>query len=155
MSPTSLDHRIPPPVVFLASAALAWLLRWLTPAWSFALPARAPLAIGWAVVGVVLGFLGMLVFRHAGTTIDPHAPNHTRALVQSGPYRISRNPMYLGLACVLIALCIHLANPLTFVAVAAFIAYLTRFQIQPEERVLLEKFGEPYARYLRTVRRWL
>ncbi len=63
--------------------------------------------------------------------------------------------MYLGLALVLLGVCAYLANPLTILAVAAFIAYLTRFQIMPEERVLLENFGESYVQYTASVRRWL
>ena len=63
--------------------------------------------------------------------------------------------MYLGMACVLLGYCVYLANPLSVLAVAAFCAYITRFQIIPEERLLLGKFGEAYARYKLAVRRWI
>lgn len=63
--------------------------------------------------------------------------------------------MYLGLALALLGFCVYLSNPLTVVAVVCFIAYLTRFQIVPEERVLLKKFGETYAQYMQSVRRWV
>lgn len=155
MALTPLDHKVPPPVVFLVAAGAAWLLRWLFPALTFTFPGRSVLTILCVLAGIGLGFWGMLAFRRAGTTIDPHAPERTCAFVGTGPYRVSRNPMYLGLAWVLLAVCIHLGNAATLFALAGFIAYLTRFQIRPEERVLLAKFGEPYARYLRTVRRWL
>ena len=76
-------------------------------------------------------------------------------MVQGGPYRFTRNPMYLGMACVLLGACAWLANPLALLAVFVFVGYITRFQIMPEERALLGKFGGAYADYLRRVRRWL
>jgi protein-S-isoprenylcysteine O-methyltransferase Ste14 len=63
--------------------------------------------------------------------------------------------MYVGMGMFLLAYSIYLANPVSVVAVVAFVAYITRFQIIPEERLLLSKFGESYASYTRSVRRWL
>jgi protein-S-isoprenylcysteine O-methyltransferase Ste14 len=63
--------------------------------------------------------------------------------------------MYVGLAFLLLAYCTYLANPVSVVAVLAFVAYVTRFQIIPEERLLLSKFGESYASYKLAVGRWL
>jgi len=68
---------------------------------------------------------------------------------------LTRNPMYLGLALILFSFCIYLGNPLSILAVIAFIAYITRFQIIPEERALTEKFGQSYTQYRNSVRRWL
>lgn len=63
--------------------------------------------------------------------------------------------MYLGLALALLGFCAFLANPVTIAAVVTLVAYLTWFQIMPEERVLMERFGETYTQYTRSVRRWL
>lgn len=63
--------------------------------------------------------------------------------------------MYLGMALQVTAVGFWLAHPLALIGPAAFVAYITRFQILPEERAILARFGEPYARYLETVRRWL
>jgi protein-S-isoprenylcysteine O-methyltransferase Ste14 len=63
--------------------------------------------------------------------------------------------MYLGLLLVLLGFAIWLGNVLAPIMLVAFVLYLTRFQIVPEERVLREKFGEEYAGYMRRVRRWL
>lgn len=152
---STLDLKIPPPVIALLCMALAWMLARVTPEFAVALPARIPIAVVLLLTGISLTFSGFFAFRRAATTVNPHTPEKSTSIVSSGPYRFSRNPMYLGLACVLLAVCAYLANPWTIVAVAVFIAYLTSFQIMPEERLLLQKFGEPYAQYTRSVRRWL
>lgn len=152
---STLDHKVPPPVIAVLCMALAWAVARLTPGLVVALPARIPIAVVVVLAGVVLTLSGLVAFRKAGTTMNPHTPEKSSAIVQGGPYRFTRNPMYLGLTLVLIGICAYLANPLALAAVVVFIAYITRFQIIPEERLLLEKFGEPYAQYTRSVRRWL
>lgn len=151
----SLDHKIPPPVIALLCALLAWVLARLTPELAYLVPARTPIAAFFMLAGFALDLAGLVVFRKAKTTLNPLSPDRSTSIVQSGPYRFTRNPMYLGLASVLLGLCVHFANPLSFLAVVAFVAYITRFQIIPEERLLLQKFGEPYAQYKGSVRRWL
>ena len=150
-----LDLRIPPPVVALACAGLAWAIAHFTPGLVFQLPARVWIAAALVVAGISLDLSGLVVFRKARTTINPLAPGKSTAIVSSGPYAFTRKPMYLGMACVLLGYCVYLANPLSILAVAAFCAYITRFQIIPEERLLLGKFGEAYARYKLAVRRWI
>lgn len=107
------------------------------------------------LAGIALDISGILAFRKARTTVNPLSPDKSTAIVQGGPYQFTRNPMYLGMALFLLAYCVYLANPVSVAAVVAFVAYITRFQIIPEERLLLRKFGEPYASYTRSVRRWL
>ena len=150
-----LDHRIPPPVVALACAALAWGLTQLAPALALHLPHRLGIALGLAGVGLALEIWALLHFRRARTTISPLAPQKSSAIVRDGPYRFTRNPMYLGMAIQIAAFCLWLAHPLAPLGLVAFVAYITRFQILPEERAILARFGEPYAHYLRQVRRWL
>lgn len=151
----TLDHKIPPPVIALACAGVAWLLARYTPGFAYPLPARLPIAALLLMAGLALDLFGLLVFRNAKTTVNPLSPDKSTSIVQSGPYRFTRNPMYLGMGLVLLAFCLYLANPVSVVAVGIFVVYITRFQILPEERLLLEKFGEPYAQYTNTVRRWL
>ncbi|MEB2314672.1 MAG: isoprenylcysteine carboxylmethyltransferase family protein [Xanthomonadaceae bacterium] len=152
---SKLDHRIPPPVVALACAALAWGLTRLTPALALHLPHRLGIALGVAGAGLALEIWALLHFRRARTTISPLSPHKASAIVRAGPYRFTRNPMYLGMAIQLVAFCLWLANPLALIAVAVFVACITRFQIQPEERAIAAKFGESYARYRSQVRSWL
>ena len=113
------------------------------------------MAVLLALAGLALDVSGLIAFHRAKTTPNPRSPGRSTSIVRSGPYRFTRNPMYLGLALMLLGLCAYLANPATIVAVAVFIAYITRFQIIPEERLLQAKFGESYAQYKRSVRRWL
>lgn len=76
-------------------------------------------------------------------------------MVRSGIYRFSRNPMYLGLLLVLAAVAVTFPSAPGVLVLALFVGYLDRFQIRPEERALLQKFGTEYAAYQRAVRRWL
>lgn len=89
------------------------------------------------------------------TTINPLQPERASALVTDGIYRYTRNPMYLSLLLLLFGYACELWNWPAFLAPLAYAAYITRFQIQPEERVLEAKFGEAYRAYKRRVRRWL
>lgn len=151
----SLDHKIPPPVIALLCALAAWLLARWTPQFTYPLPARIPILTLLVLAGLAMDLAGLYVFRRARTTVNPLSPGQSSSIVKSGPYGFTRNPMYLGMVVMLLGFCVYFANPLTVIVVAVFIAHITRFQIIPEERLLLAKFGEPYAQYTRSVRRWL
>jgi protein-S-isoprenylcysteine O-methyltransferase Ste14 len=82
-------------------------------------------------------------------------PASASSLVSSGVYRITRNPMYVGVLLVLVAWATFLAAPLALPGPLAFVLYIGRFQIAPEEAVLGKLFGAEYAEYKAKVRRWL
>ena len=150
-----LEHRAPPPLVALLIGLAMW------GAAHFAAPMAAPralrlgLAAALAMAGLGLGGAGLLAFRRAGASVDPHHIDKGEALVCEGVYRFTRNPMYLGVALLLLGYAIFLLRPVDFLGPLAFVAYITRFQIQPEERAMARKFGARYAAYKRTTRRWL
>jgi len=73
----------------------------------------------------------------------------------SGVYRLTRNPMYLGFLLVLLGWAIFLSNALAFLLLPAFIFYMNRFQIEPEEKALTSLFGQQFVAYTSRVRRWL
>lgn len=150
-----LDHKIPPPIIALACAGLAWAVAQAVPSWVCPIPSRRVWVALLVSAGLALDVWGLVAFRKAKTTINPLSPQRSSAIVCSGPYAYTRNPMYVGMALVLLGWCVYLAHPLSLLAVALFAAYITRFQIVPEERLLLARFGEPYAQYLHAVRRWL
>ena len=97
----------------------------------------------------------MVSFRLAKTTVNPNKPDQASALVTTGVYKISRNPMYVGFAFVLAGWGVWLTSLWALLCVLGFICYLTWFQIIPEERALLKIFGQGYSDYKSRVKRWL
>jgi protein-S-isoprenylcysteine O-methyltransferase Ste14 len=152
---SSLELRIPPVVILLVMAVAMWLVARALPSWGVSVPARAWLAVALAVAGVAIALAGIREFRRARTTLHPQTPEQSSSVVRSGIYRYSRNPMYVGMLCVLVAWAAWLGNVASLLLAAAVVPYMNRFQIQPEERALLQKFGAEYAGYLRQTRRWL
>ena len=152
---TFIDNKIPPPIIAAICAAFAWHISQLTPELTLLWEPRVVIAIAIGLLGLTLDIVSLLAFRRADTTINPLSPEKANTVVQAGIYRLTRNPMYLGLALILFGFSIYLGNPLSILAVIAFIAYITRFQIIPEERALTEKFGQSYTQYRNSVRRWV
>jgi protein-S-isoprenylcysteine O-methyltransferase Ste14 len=151
----NLELRIPPPLVGAVVAAAMWgaTTGGAAPAPLSVLQIVACALLGAA--GVAFDLAGLLAFRAARTTVNPMAPQRTRALATSGVYRVTRNPMYVGMALLLSAWAVALASPWAVGGPVVFVLYVTRFQIGPEERVLHARFGTTYADYCRRVRRWL
>lgn len=150
-----LELRVPPPIVMLVSAGAMWLLAAALPALRLDASGRGNLAAILAVSGVLISIAGAVQVRRAGTTVNPMRPGEASALVTGGVYHFTRNPMYLGLAVVLLGWAVYLAHPLAFLVLPLFVGYLNRFQIVPEERALESKFGPNFRAYCQRVRRWL
>jgi protein-S-isoprenylcysteine O-methyltransferase Ste14 len=146
----TLETRVPPPLLAAAAAVVQRRL-----------PRRPARAWRRAVAGgVALGSLALAgqaehLFRSSGTTVMPFAPERASALVTTGSYAVTRNPMYVAMAGVLLAHAIHRGHPLQLLPLAGWAAFIDRFQIVPEERALTSVFGEEYDAYRRRVRRWL
>jgi protein-S-isoprenylcysteine O-methyltransferase Ste14 len=151
----NLEHRVPPPVVGLSIAVAMWLLRDVPPVFVVAAWLRESLALVLLAAGVAFDAAGLLAFLRRRTTINPLRPQNASALVTAGVYRFTRNPMYVGMALMLTAWAVHLSALWPFLGPVAFILYMNRFQIAPEERVLRQLFGEAWAAYAARVRRWL
>jgi protein-S-isoprenylcysteine O-methyltransferase Ste14 len=149
------ELKIPPPVIAGAAAAAMWGLARAFPAFDISNVMRVPVVVLIASAGVALSACGIVVFRRARTTINPHKPGEATALVSSGPYRFTRNPMYTGMLLALLAWAAFLSSPLALLGPAAFVLYINRFQIVPEERALQWLFGSDYTAYKARVRRWL
>lgn len=150
-----LENRVPPPLVGLIFAGLMWSLRLTPPVIDWPLRWRIAAAVMVASAGVGFSLAGVLSFRRAKTTVNPLKPETASALVVRGVYRVSRNPMYVGMLLVLLAWALYLSSPWTLLGPVAFVAYITRFQIVPEERALAARFGASFAHYCAKVRRWL
>lgn len=153
---SKLELRVPPVIVVAVCALAMWLIaRDLAPG-PLSVPARLGLAAVLGVVGVLLALAGVREFRAARTTVNPLQPEQAASMVTSGVYRFTRNPMYLGMFCLLAAWAAWLGRlaPL-LVGLPAFVLYMNRFQIVPEERALEKRFGAAFREYAARVRRWL
>lgn len=149
-----LEKRIPPPLVAGVIGLAMWGLSPVQPGLEVSLSVLVAAVIA-ALLGVVFGILGVIAFRQAKTTANPLKPETASTLVDSGIYRVSRNPMYLGIALLLLAWAIYLSSVWPLLGVVAFVHYMNRFQILPEEEAMEKRFGQEYRVYKAKVRRWL
>ena len=155
MDMQALELKVPPPIVAVLVGLAMWAVAHLLPAVSPPTQLHFMIAGTCAVFGVTVAILGVLAFRHAKTTVNPVAPEKASSVVTNGIYKYTRNPMYVGLTAVLVGWAIRLSVPWVFLGPVAFMLYVTRFQIIPEERVMSSKFGRAYDDYRQRVRRWL
>ncbi|XBQ16339.1 MAG: isoprenylcysteine carboxylmethyltransferase family protein [Oceanicaulis sp.] len=149
---------IPPVPLTLLLGAVAWFASWSSPGW-LSWP-REHTATGFLCgVLVAAGFTVMIAavvsFRMHKTTVDPRYPDRAGALVTSGVFSISRNPMYVGMALLLVGWAIWLGDGIALIFPALFFALIDRVQIPAEEAALSEHFGEAYTAYCSKTRRWL
>ena len=151
----ALELKIPPPLVALFLAILMRLTPALAGSLPFPLSLRRGAALALFCLGLSIAVSGVVAFRRAGTTTNPIKASSASALVRSGVYRFTRNPMYLGLLLALFAWAVFLSNPLALLLLPVYVFYIYRFQIIPEERVLASLFGTEYSAYKQSVRRWL
>ena len=150
-----LELKIPPALLVAFTGALMWLASAATSATAFVIPGRSWGAAILMLTGVIIAGLGFVSFRRARTTVNPMKPGSASVLVDGGIYRLTRNPMYLGFLVVLLGWAIFLSNIVAFLLLPAFVCYMNRFQIEPEERALAALFGQSFVAYKTRVRRWL
>lgn len=150
------DVRILPPGVPLIAVLLGVVLNRFWPVIAFDLPAPARYWIGGAILAVSIGVLilwPVALFRASGESEKPWKPTHH--IVKDGPYRFTRNPMYLQMVIGCLAFAILLSNLWILLLTPACAYALQKLAIVPEEVYLEEKFGASYRDYKSTVRRWL
>lgn len=140
-----------PPVWTVAAIAMIHLLNWAVPYFLFDFP-NAWVGYSFQAVGIGLILWSALWFFRKKTTIEPH--HSATTLLIEGPFKISRNPIYLGLVIICFGSVFNVGNPLGFLPFFALIWILhTRFVI-PEEKGLLEVFGKEAEAYIAATRRW-
>ncbi len=148
-----LELKVPPVVVFLLALIATWFVSdfgWLP----LPYPLR-PFGFVIFVAGGIVGIAGVVAFRKHRTTVNPHKIHNASNLVSSGIFNYTRNPMYLGLVTGVIGGAFIFRDASGFIFALATMLYLQRFQIQPEERMMHELFGEEFAAYCTRVNRWL
>ncbi|MDF4222016.1 isoprenylcysteine carboxylmethyltransferase family protein [Maribacter huludaoensis] len=149
-----MELKVPPALVFLCFALLMYLLAEFLPIGYFDFFGRLLLTKILVGVGVIIALFALFQFRKSKTTIDPTKPEKASELVVDGIFKYSRNPMYLAMLLILLALGVFLGNAFNTLVAAGFVSYMNKFQIVPEERILLNKFGRSYKDYCILTRRW-
>ena len=150
---TPVKRRMYPPVWFAVAILLMFALHRFAPGPPWL---EGPFRIVGALPflgGLGLGIGGSAIFRRAGTTIKPF--QESSKLVTKGPFRYSRNPMYLGMALGLVGIGIFLGTLMPLLLIPAFVWKITRGFIQHEEVMLESVFGDEYRDYMGRVRRWI
>ena len=153
--PSRLELLIPPPIVGLLCACLMWVLSSSTLELALTFQGQKTLALVIAGVGLSMDVVSVFAFLKARTTITPLKPEKAQALVTSGFYRFTRNPMYLGMLLMLVGYTFWTGHPLAAIGPVLFVTYITYFQIKPEEVRLGALFGQDYHTYCAQVRRWI
>ena len=150
------DHSgvaFPPPFLYAIPLAAGLLLHWAHPIVLMPRGAAVPLGVLLVALGLALVGFAMGSFFRARTSPIPIKP--TTAIVETGPYRFTRNPMYVGLAALYLGVTLWVDSlwPVLFLPIALFT--IQRFVIVREERYLEAKFGDQYRGYKARVRRWI
>lgn len=151
----SLELKVPPLVLVILTALLMRLAATALPKANFDFPFRLSIASAVSIAGFLICVLGALQFKRARTTLNPIKPQSASSLLTSGIFRHTRNPIYLGFLLILVALALSIANAAALAALPAFVLYMNRFQIEPEERALSRLFGDDFKAYCLEARRWI
>ncbi len=151
----SLELKVPPLIVVIIAGLGMWATARAFPGLSFQIRGGAWIALTLAALGIGIIAAGVLTFRIHHTSLNPLKPEAATKIITSGLYRFTRNPIYLGLALVLAGWSVYLAHVAAALWLIAFVRYMTKFQIEPEEHALRALFGQDYDEYSAKVRRWL
>ncbi|WP_281540424.1 methyltransferase family protein [Maribacter aestuarii] len=149
-----MELKLPPALVVFIFAFAMYLLSRFLPFGYFDFFGRLLLAKILTGTAIVILCVSLIQFFKSKTTIDPTAPAKSKKLVTNGFYKFSRNPMYLAMLLLLLALGLKFGNAFNVLLAAGFVSFMNRFQIIPEERMLLEKFGREFKDYCTITRRW-
>ena len=148
-----LNTKIPPPIVAILFAVMIFYF-----SDSFAhvdLPFKIYISLFFVLLGFFITFSSARNFKKKETTVNPIKPEEASQLVTDGFFKITRNPMYLGMLLFLLGLSIYNGLIVGLVFLPLFVGYITFFQIIPEESAMIEIFGEDYKAYMKKVRRWI
>ena len=157
----------PPPLIYLGFLLAGWGLTelgarteaveagfgWLAAGFNLPVEVRRGGALALIVSGLLLDGVAAGMFRRRGTAVEPWKPS--TVLIHDGPYRFSRNPIYLGFAITYVGLAIAMDSWVVLLLLLPCLAVIDRFVIQREERYLVARFGAAYDAYRGKVRRWL
>ena len=148
-----LNTKIPPPIVAILFAVLIF---YFSDSFAYVdLPFKIYISLFFVLLGFFIIFSSARNFKKKETTVNPIKPEEASQLVTDGFFKITRNPMYLGMLLFLLGLSIYNGLIVGLVFLPLFVGYITFFQIIPEESAMIEIFGEDYKAYMKKVRRWI
>ena len=150
----NLELKVIPPIQLIISSGLMYTLAIYFPNYNYYLNTSLAITILLIICAAFIGLWALYDFHKHKTTFHPHKPEKTSSLVDSGVFSLSRNPMYVALAMVLLAVGVFLQNYFSFFVIPLFIWYLTKYQIIPEEKMLNILFPQDYKAYCKKVNRW-
>ena len=146
----NLDTKIPPPIVTLIILTIIYFFEIK----EYELNNKL-ISITIFSIGLVFIFSAVFQFIRIKTTVNPTKPHNTTTLVITGAYKITRNPMYLGMLLIIISFAFYKASIISLILIPFFIFYINKFQIEPEEFEMRKKFGKEYEDYCKKVDRWI
>jgi protein-S-isoprenylcysteine O-methyltransferase Ste14 len=148
-----METKIPPPIVTLIFGLAIYLSRTIFP------EIEIQYSSFFGMVLLLLGFLILIsavkLFRNDKTTVNPLSPEQATKLVTNGIFKLSRNPMYLGMAVILASVAVFFNIIGGIIFMALFCLYITKFQIIPEEKAMKELFAQDFEQYMQATRRWI
>tara|TARA_B100001057_G_scaffold61495_1_gene54883 strand:- start:460 stop:906 length:447 start_codon:yes stop_codon:yes gene_type:complete len=148
-----MNNKIPPPIITLISGLIIFLSRPLFPEYhSILINVFSAILL---FFGLLVFFLAVASFKRYKTTVNPLQPSKASHLVISGIFRFTRNPMYLGMALILLSLSFKFNLLGGLIVTILFIMFITKFQIIPEEEAMLALFQDEFEIYKENTRRWI
>ena len=148
-----MNNKIPPPIITLICGLGIYFSKPLFPKYNYI--SIDIIAASILLLGIIILITAVLSFKRQSTTISPLQPEKASYLVVSGIFKYSRNPMYLGMVLILISMTIKFNLVGGILIIFSFIAFITKFQIIPEETVLERLFGKEFIRYKKKTKRWI
>ena len=149
----SLENKIPPLIIVVFFLALIFLLKNFLEVFTFSY--QVSISFFFLCLAASFCLTSIIEFRKHKTTLNPLMPEESTALVTTGIFKFSRNPMYLSLLNLLIAFSIYLGSFLGLIIIPLFVVYINLFQIKPEEKATLKLYGKEFENYCSNVRRWI
>ena len=146
-------NKIQPPTYFFLSLIISVILHYTLPLINIIEYPSNLIGFLFFVIGTVLNIWTDQLFKKVNTTVKPFEKPST--LILKGPFKISRNPIYLGMALLLIGLGFVLGSIISFAGFVLFVAAMEIGFIRQEEKILLEVFGAEFEAYKKKVRRWI
>ena len=148
-----MNNKIPPPIVtFICGLAIYFSKNFFIQFFSYN---NNTISLFLLILGLTVFILAIKAFNRQKTTVNPLEPRQASSLVSSGIFKYSRNPMYLGMLIILLAISFKFNLVGGIVISLFFYLFITKFQILPEEEAMNELFGDEFIEYSNRTRRWI